>query len=134
MKFKEALKAAKLPNPGRTTWHGKASDGTAVFTIWADDIHRVDGRFFAWWDHPGEPGLHQEPSARQKSRARAFVKRAAANIGKSCRAVIIHPSCPKSEGRRAGSAEYPHSKWARAEIRAADVDAIQFIIELLPPA
>jgi hypothetical protein len=104
MKFKEALKAAGLRNPGRTTRHGKASDGTGVFTIWVDDIHRVDGRFFAWWDHAGEPGLHQEPSARQKSSARSFVKRAAENVGRSCRAAIVHPACPKSEGRRAGSA------------------------------
>ena len=133
MKFKEALKEAGLRNPGRTTRHGQADDGTAVFTIWSDDIHQVDGRFFAWWDHPGEPGPHEEPALKQKARARAFVKRAHANIGTKCRAVIVHPVRPKPEGRSADSAEYPHPKWATATFRAADIDALQFIVELSPP-
>lgn len=132
MKFKEALRKAGLRNPGRTTRHGEADDGTAVFTIWSDDIHQIDGRFFAWWDHSGEPGLHAEPSSAQKNRSRAFIERAADNIGRRCRAVIVHPVHAKPAGRSAESAEYPHPKWARAEFRTADVDALQFIVELLP--
>ena len=31
------------------------------------------------------------------------------------------------------SAEYPHPAWAVAVFRAADQDALQFIVELLPP-
>jgi hypothetical protein len=38
MKFKEASNAAGLRNPGRTTWCGVASHGTAVFTMWAHDV------------------------------------------------------------------------------------------------
>jgi hypothetical protein len=44
MQFKEALKKAGLPNPGRTTWCGKATDGTAVFTIWSHEVRRLDQR------------------------------------------------------------------------------------------
>ena len=124
---------AGLRNPGRTTRHGEAADGTAVFTIWSDDIHKIDGRFFAWWDHCGEPRLHEEPGPEQKNRARAFIERAADNIGKSCRAVIVHPVHPKPESRSVNSAEYPHPQWARAHFRTADTDALQFVVELLPP-
>jgi hypothetical protein len=115
------------------TTHGMATDGTAVFTIWLDDIHQVDGRFFAWWDHAGEPGRHQEPAERTKSYARGFVRRAADNKGRNCRAVIVHPRKPKPD-RKAASADYPDPRWATIIFRAADVDALQFIAELLPPA
>ena len=131
MKFKEALIAAGIQNPGRTTWHGKAIDGTPVITIWADDIHQIDGRFFAWWDHAGEPGLHKDIAARQKAKARAFVRRLAGAVDKHCRVVIVHPSQPKPARRSFASATYPHPNWAVGLIRAADTEALQFIVELV---
>ena len=132
-KFFDALKAAKLPRVGRSTRHGKATDGRAVFTIWSDDIHQIDGRFFAWWDHAGELGLHEEPAADQRARARAFVKRAHLNLGRPCRAVIVYPVNPKPAPRKVASAEFPHEKWATATFRAADPEALQFLVELTPP-
>lgn len=133
MKFKEALGAAGLANPGRTTWHGETPGGVPVFTIWSDDIHQIDERFFAWWDHAGEVGLHKEPNPRQKARARAFVRRAASAIGGRCRIVVVEALQPKPAPRSFASALYPHPKWAVGLVRTADVDALQFIIELLPP-
>lgn len=132
MKFKDALKAAGLRNPGRTTRHGQAEDGTSVFTIWSDDIHLIDGRSFAWWDHCGEPALHEEPSAREKDLARTFVDRAASSIGKRCRVVIVNPARPKPESRAVASAEYPHPRWAEGEFRSADRNAMHFVVELFP--
>src|SRR6266511_3858518 len=96
MQFKEALKSAGLSRPGRTTWCGTAVDGTAVFTIWLHDVHDVDGRLFAWWDHnrlritrPAWPAERLKLTPSQRSRATTFIKLAAANIGKASRAVII---------------------------------------------
>jgi hypothetical protein len=127
MKFKEALRAAGLSNPGRTTWCGVASDGTPVFTIWAHDVRQINGRFFAWWDH-GD--LHYPtPTARPKqiAKRRLFVKRAKANLDRKCRAVIVHSGRVKWQ---ASSADYPHPEMAVVRFRVADVEAIQFIAEL----
>jgi len=127
MKFKEALKAAGLSNPGRTTWCGVASDGIPVFTIWFHDVRQIDGRFFAWWDH-GDLHL-PTPTARptQIAKRRSFVKLAAANVHKKCRAVIVHSERVLWQ---ASSADYPHPEMAVVRFRTADVEAIQFIAEL----
>lgn len=132
MTFAEALRAAGIQNPGRTTRHGQAEDGTPVFTIWADDVHVVDGRSFAWWDHCGEAVGHAEPPLRKKAAARAFVRRAEASVGRYCRIVIVHPKSPKPDRREVARAEYPHPKWARATVRFADSQALHFLFELLP--
>ena len=131
MKFKEALKAAGLPNPGRTTWHGTATDGTPVFTIWGRDIRQIDGRFFAWWTH-GD--LHyKDPSATksQIARRRAFVEHAERSVGRECRAVIVHDT--KNKSWEVAAAEYPHPQMAIAKFMFADADAVHFVVELLPP-
>jgi hypothetical protein len=128
MKFKEALKAAGLANPGRTTWCGKATDGTPVFTIWSHDIRKINGRLFVWWDHNNAKRGFDTP--KQISQQRTFVRLAAASVGKKCRAVIIHR---KPGTWLVASADYPDQRKARADIRVADIDALQFIIELLPP-
>ena len=130
MQFKEALKKAGLANPGRTTWKGKAADGTAVFTIWSHEVRKIDGRLFAWWDHNDRREPYVELAPRQRSRGRTFIKMAAANIGKSCRAVIVHLNTARNG---VASADYPHARMARAQFRTADLDALQFIVELLPP-
>lgn len=128
MKFKEALKAAGLANPGRTTWCGRATDGTAVFTIWSHDIRKINGRLFVWWDHNNAKFGSDTPQ--QMGHERTFVKLAAANVGRKCRAIIIHR---KPGTRDVASADYPDPRMARADVRTADVDALQFTIELLPP-
>lgn len=130
MKYLQALKAAGLLNPVRNTWHGVASDGTPVFTIWSDDVRVVDGRFFAWWDFPGGLGSNPEPSLTWKTQARRFIELAALNIGKDCRAVIVYPRHPKPTRREAASAEYPHAQWGTATFRTADTEALHFIAEL----
>lgn len=108
MKFKEALRAAGLKNPGRTTCCGIAGDGTPVFTIWAHDVRQIGGRLFAWWNH-GDL-LHPTPTASpsQIAKRRSFVKAAAATAGQECRAVIVHRKRGSSE---AVSAAYPILEW-----------------------
>ena len=132
MRFKEALKMAGLANPGRTTWCGIATDGVSVFTIWSHEVHQVDGRFFAWWDHAGQRDSEGELSPRRKGSARRFVTLAGANLGRSCRAVIVHPRMVDDRVAGVESAEYPHPRMARAMFRTVDLDARQFIAELLP--
>lgn len=130
MKFKEALKAAGLRNPGRTTWCGVADDGTPVFTIWAHDVRQVNGRLFAWWDQ-GDLRYPTPTATKTKiAKRKSFVKLAAANLGKPCRAVVVYR---KGRSWEVSSAEYPHPKMAVARFRAADLDAVQFIVELLRP-
>jgi hypothetical protein len=74
---------------------------------------------------------HEPNTAQQEGRARAFIRRAAASMGRSdCRAVIVHPK--SGEPWKVGSAEYPHPRLARVVFRTVDVDAMQFIAELLP--
>jgi hypothetical protein len=103
---------------------------TPVFTIWAHDIRHIDGRFFAWWDHNDFKWRPRARVSPPRGSASTFVKLANANRGKSCRAVIIHQN-PITKG--VASADYPHPRMARADFRAADIDARQFIVELLPP-
>jgi hypothetical protein len=129
MKFKEALKAAGLRNPGRTTWCGVATDGTPVFTIWAHDIRQINSRLFAWWDHGDCHYPSPTATATQIAKRRSFVKLAAANIDQECRAVIVRR---KGRSWEAASAEYPHPEMAVARFRVANVDAAQFIVELFP--
>lgn len=131
MQFKEALKKAGLQNPGRTTWCGVAVDGVPVFTIWTSDIHRIGDRFFAWWSHPN---LETEPhpvdrTAHHQGRQRTFITLADANKGRACRAVILHRK-PGTDS--VGDAVYPDPRMARVDFRIVDVDALQFIAELLP--
>lgn len=131
MQFKEALKKAGLTNPGRTTWCGVAADGMPVFTIWTSDIHRIGDRFFAWWSHPN---LEAEPDPVQRTpyhqgQQRTFIALADANMGRPCRAVIIHRK-PGTDS--VGSAVYPDARMARVDFRVVDVEALQFIAELLP--
>lgn len=130
MKFKEALKAAGLKNPGRTTWCGVAGDGTPVFTIWAHEVRQINGRLFAWWSHGDLHYPTPTATPTQIAKRRSFVKLAAANIDGECRAVIVH----HKRGRlwEAGSADYPHPQMAVVQFRFADVQAIQFVAELLP--
>ncbi|MGE3843070.1 MAG: hypothetical protein AB7I50_15965 [Vicinamibacterales bacterium] len=107
------------------------SDGTAVFTIWAHDIREIEGRFFAWWDHGHSKAETGEGMPKtQRGHVRNFVRLAAQNLGKPCRAVIVHR---KPGSWEVASADYPHPRWARADFRCADRDALQFIVELLPP-
>jgi hypothetical protein len=131
MQFKEALKKAGLANPGRTTWCGVATDGIPVFTIWSNQIHQIGGRWFAWWDHNESrwPKGRKDEPARGVARARTFMRLAQGHLGKDCRAVILHPK----DGGGVHSAEYPNQQFARARFRTADLDALQFIVELLPP-
>jgi hypothetical protein len=134
MQFKEALRAAGLARPGRTTWSGIASDGVPVFTIWSNEIRKVDGRYFAWWDHTGRRSPDGELMPNRKSRARTFVERAASNLGTPCRAVIIHPRMTVEGNKGVDSAIYPHPAFGCVVFRSADVDALQFIAELVPSA
>ena len=129
MKFKEALKAAGLRNPGRTTWCDLAIDGTPVFTIWAHDVRQINGRLFAWWDHGDLHYPTPTATPKQVAKRRSFVKLAAANLDQKCRAVIVHR---KRGSWEASSADYPHPQMAVVRFRAANIEAIQFIAELLP--
>src|SRR5262245_32466964 len=130
MKFKEALKAAGVKNPARTTWCRVASDGTPVFTIWAHDVRNIGGRLFAWWDHGDLHYPNPTATPTQIAKRRSFVKLAAGHLDHECRAVIVHR---KGKSWEASSADYPHPQMATVRFRTADVDAIQFIAELLPP-
>jgi hypothetical protein len=130
MQFKEALRAAGLSRPGRTTWCKVASDGTPVFTIWFHDIRQVDDRFFAWWEHGDLQYPTPTATAVQINKRRSFVKLAAAHLGRACRGVIVHRKGPDSWD--VGAADYPHPELAVVRFRSADVDAIQFIAELSP--
>ena len=132
MQFKEALRAAGLPNPGRTTWSGITPEGIAVFTIWEHEIHQVNGRWFAWWSHGGSRDRTGEHAPSRKASAKAFLKRANDNLGLPCRAVIVTPRFDKHGEVNAERAEYPHAAWGRVVFRTTDMDAIQFIAELLP--
>ena len=131
MKFKEALKKAGLPKPGRSTWCGTAIDGTPVFTIWRHEVRQLNGRFFAWWDHTGERGSDGELSKRRKGQAKTFIALVAANIDRPCRAVIVNAK-KKGDDSSVGaeSAEYPHPKMARVVFRFVEQDVLQFIAEL----
>ncbi|MDB9315258.1 hypothetical protein PN462_19240 [Spirulina sp. CS-785/01] len=132
MQFKEALRAAGLLNPGRTTWYGVATDGVPVFTIWFHEVRHINGRYFAWWDHEGLKDTDGEPKLRQKGRAWNYLELAAENLGKPCRAVIVHPKMTEQGNTGVASAEYPHSTMSRIVFRTVDIDALQFIAELLP--
>ncbi len=134
MKFKEALKAAGLANPGRTTWCGIAEDGMPVFTVWSQEVRRVHGRYFAWWDHTGKRDANGEHSPSRSARARTFIELAVRNLGSPCRAVILHPRVTERGIDGVATADYPHPALARVVFRFADVDALQFVAELLPPA
>lgn len=131
MQFKEALRAAGLVNPGRTTWSGIAGDGEPVFTIWSHQVHQVDGRFFVWWDHTGDRTENGELFSHRKGHARTFIALAAANLGKPCRAVIVHPKVTEEGSDSVESADYPHPVWSRVVFRAVDEEALQFIAELV---
>ena len=134
MQFKEALKAAGLANPGRTTWSGTTPDGTPVFTIWAHEVYRVNGRWFASWNHDPEKDTELEVSPRRRGTASMFIKRATEHIGRRVRAVIVMPK-RDSKGRiAAGDTVYPHPMWASAVFRVTDQDALQFVAELFPEA
>ena len=132
MQFKEALKAAGLPNPGRTTWSGVTPEGVPVFTIWQHEIHQVSGRWFAWWSHGGSRDSTGELVPSRKAHAKAFVQRATENLGSRCRAVIVTPRFGKQGEVSVEHAEYPHEIWSTVVFRTTDMDALQFIAELLP--
>ena len=132
MQFKEALKAAGLSNPGRTTWCGRTPDNLVVFTIWEHEIHKLDGRWFAWWSHVGVRNNDGEFSPRKKAKAGAFIALAGQHIGRSCRAVIITPKVAADGSVSVEQAIYPHPLWARVVFRTVDHDAHQFTAELLP--
>jgi hypothetical protein len=133
MQFKQALKAAGLANPGRTTWCGLTPDGVPVFTIWQHEIHKFNGRWFAWWSHGGERDSDGEIAQSRKDHARAFIARATQNIGTPCRVVIIEPKFSKQQDISVAEAHYPHPVWARVVFRITDPEANQFIAELLQP-
>lgn len=124
MKFKEALQAAGLVKPGRTTWSGTRPDGQTVFTIWDHETVEIEGRLFTSWYHSGPL------TSGRLGTARAYVRRAKKNIGVPCRAVIL----TKNSAGGVGSAEYPHPKMARVLFRFVDEEALQYSAELLPPA
>jgi len=132
MQFKEALKAAGLARPGRTTWSGITPDGTPVFTIWEHEIYKIKGRWFASWNHDPERDTEFEHSPRRLGTARMFIERATQSIGRRVRVVIVVPKRDKKGRISAGEALYPHSKWASAEFRVTDQDAYQFVAELFP--
>ena len=132
MQFKEALRAAGLPNPGRTTWSGITPDGIAVFTIWEHEIHQVNQRWFAWWSHGGSRDSAGELAQSRKDHARAFIQRATDNLGRQCHAVIVKPKFDKHGEISAERAEYPHPTWGTVVFRTTDIDALQFVAELLP--
>ena len=130
MQFKEALRAAGLANPGRTTWSGIASDKMPVFTIWEHEIYRLNGRWFASWNHNAERDVELELSAKRKGTARMFIKRASLSGGRPVRVVVVIPKYGKEGKVSVGEAFYPHPKWASAVFRFADQDAYQFVAEL----
>ena len=132
MQFKEALKAAGLRNPGRTTWSGITPDGIAVFTIWEHEIHQVNGRWFAWWNHGAPKEGKGELTPSRKGHAKAFLQRATDNLGLQCRAVIVKPRFDSHGEVSAERAEYPHTAWGTVVFRITDMDALQFVAELLP--
>ncbi len=132
MQFKEALRAAGLEKPGRTTWCGIATDGVPVFTIWANETRWVNGRVFAWWDHDGKRNDSGSLSPHRLGRALRFIQLAQANIGKPCRAVLLHPRIIDHHVEGVDYAEYPHPAMGTVVFRATYVDALQFIAELLP--
>ena len=132
MQFKEALRAAGLENPGRTTWSGITPDGIAVFTIWEHEIYKTNGRWFASWNHDPEKDVEFDISPRRQGTARMFIQRATENVGRRVRAVIVVPK-RDSKGRiSAGDTIYPHPQWATAVFRLTDQDALQFVAELFP--
>ena len=133
MHFKEALRAAGLANPGRTTWSGVAPDGVAVFTIWEHEVHQINGRWFAYWSHGGSRESDGELPSGRKAHARAFIKRATDNLGRSCRAVVVTAKFDEHGDVSADRAEYPHPAWGKVVFRTTDLEALQFIAELSPP-
>lgn len=133
MQFKEALRAAGLVNPGRTTWSGVAADGAAVFTIWEHEVHQINGRWFAYWSHGGSRDSDGELPPLRKAHARAFIQRATDNLGRPCRAVVLTPKFDKHGKISAARAEYPHPTWGKVVFRTTDFEALQFIAELSPP-
>ena len=130
MQFKEALRAAGLANPGRTTWSGVTPDGTSVFTIWEHEIYEVKGRWFASWNHDPERDIEFEISPRRMGTARKFIERASESIGHRLRVVIVVPKRDKEGKISVGSALYPDQRWSSALFRFADQDALQFVAEL----
>jgi hypothetical protein len=126
MGFVEALRAAGLERPGRTTWHGTTPDGTSVFTVWAKEIRQVGGRHFVWWDHNGER-VCGELSDRRKQQGMAYIRHAQQVTGTICRAVVVRGDAT------AESAVYPHAQWARIKFLTVIPEAMQFVAELLPP-
>ena len=132
MQFKQALLAAGLANPGRTTWCGTTPDKVPVFTIWEHEVHKLNGRWFAWWSHAGARDSDGELSPRMKASARAYIALASKNIGLQCRAVINTPKFAADGSASAAKALYPHPLWAKVVFRTADVEARQFIAELFP--
>ena len=130
MQFKEALRAAGLANPGRTTWSGTASDKTPVFTIWEHEIYRLNGRWFASWNHDTERDVELELSTKRKGTARMFIKRASLSNGSPVRVVVVIPKYGNDGKVSVGEAFYPHPRWASAVFRFADQDAYQFVAEL----
>ena len=132
LQFKEALRAAGLQRPGRTTWCGVADGGVAVFTIWTHEIHKVNGRFFAWWSHDGQRDANGEFSVRQKGSARRFINLASENLGRPCRAVLVHPKMIHNRNAGVAYTEYPHPEMGTVVFRTADLAALQFIAELQP--
>jgi len=123
MKYKEALRAAGIKNPGRTTWCKVATDGIPVFTIWSDDVRVISGRRFAWWDH--RDCKLASVSVSKIAKRRGFIKLAAAHLGQPCRAVIVH-----RKGEEVLSADYPHPKMATVRFLTTNIDAAQFLAEL----
>ena len=103
-----------------------------VFTIWEHEIHKVDGRWFAWWSHGGARDGNGELTARRKAQARSFIRLAAQNIGRRCRAVVVKPKLAENGQVSVEEAQYPHPMWAVVIFRITDSDAIQFVAELLP--
>ena len=130
MLFKEALRAAGLSNPGRTTWSGVTPDGILVFTIWEHEIYEVNGRWFASWNHDPERDTEFEISPRRMGTARKFIERASESIGRRVRVVIVVPKRDKEGKISVGSALYPDERWSSALFRFADQDALQFVAEL----
>ena len=130
MQFKEALRAAGLANPGRTTWSGVTPDGTSVFTIWEHEIYKVDGRWFASWNHDAERDDALEVSSHRVGTARKFIERASESIGHRVRVVIVVPKRDKEGKISVGSAVYPDPRWSSAVFRFADQDSRQFVAEL----
>jgi hypothetical protein len=132
MQFKEALRAAGLANPGRTTWSGITSDKTPVFTIWEHEIYKLNGRWFAGWNHDAECDVELELSAKRKGTARMFIKRASLSNGCPVRGVVVISKYGNEGKVTVDEAFFPHPKWASAVFRFADQDAYQFVAELFP--